>query len=126
MSNPTKAASKKKIPFNWAVFDAILQFNSTKVQAAIIMNLSIDTIERRIKEKYNLNFEDYKAQATQIIKLRLQQKAIQMAFEGNTSMMIFCLKNICGWKDKFEDERQEEAPQKPLIVNLNIPSNGRE
>ena len=50
-----------------------------------------------------MNFSEYKELRSQGIALKLQQKAIKMALEGNnTTMLIFCLKNIANWSDKNE------------------------
>jgi hypothetical protein len=32
--------------------------------------------------------------------MKLAQKAVRMALEGNVTMMIFCLKNINQWSDR--------------------------
>jgi hypothetical protein len=123
---PKHAEVKKKKEFEWAVLDGVLQFNATKPQCASLLKTSEDTIERRIKKKFNISFAEYKETKMGLTKIKLQQKAIQMALGGNPTMMIFCLKNLCNWKDRFDVENANPINQERMIVNLNIPSNGRE
>ena len=33
-----------------------------------------------------------------------------MAMSGNTTMMIFCLKNYCGWVEKAESPEDDVKP----------------
>lgn len=105
-----------KRDFNWSVLDSILQFNATKPQCAAMLETSDDTIDRRIKKEYGLTFEQYKETKLGLTKIKLQQKAIQLAVGGNAVMLIFCLKNLCGWKDRFESE----IDMKKLEVTIDL------
>lgn len=104
MTKPIKKRTKNsKIQLDWATIDGILQFAATKKQCAAILEVSEDTIDRRIKEQKKMTFEDYKETKLGITKIKLQQKAIKMGLDGNPAMLIFCLKNLCGWSDKNEE-----------------------
>lgn len=113
---------RTKLEINWAVLDALVQRGATKVSAAAILEVSHDTIERRIEEKYGCNFEEYKAQKFEKTKAKLVERAIDKALNGDNTMLIFCLKNLCGWADKIESEfSNKEAFQvvfndKPKLV----------
>lgn len=102
-----------RIDFDWKLFDSILQFAPSEVVVVDIMGCSKDTIERRLKEKHNTTFKVYREKMMAKTKLRLQQKAISMALEGNKTMLIFCLKNLCQWADKVEHSVDE---RKPLVL----------
>ena len=94
--------------FNWEVFDALCQFKVSKAFCADYMGCSEDTIERRLKSKHKMTFTEYKDLKSQGVALKLQQKAINMALQdGNTTMMIFCLKNMANWSDKVEQKVTE-------------------
>lgn len=88
----------------WAKLDALLQFKVSMKFCADYMGVSIDAIRRRIKEKYNITFTEYHELKMERTATKLQQKAIEMALDGNTTMMIFALKNLAKWSDK-EDHR---------------------
>lgn len=90
----------KKQPFDWDKFDSILQFGPTRQMCADIMGCSIDTIKRRVKDKHDITFEEYLSKMFAPTRLKLQQKALHMALHGDRVMLIFSLKNKCGWKDQ--------------------------
>jgi len=97
MAGARKGPDKQE--FDWEKFDAILQFGPTRQMCADILECSIDTIKRRVKEVKGITFEEYKEKKMANVKLKLQQKAITMGLGGDRVMLIFCLKNKCGWKD---------------------------
>lgn len=92
-----------KVEIDWEVLNAILQFNPTKIVCADILECSPDVLEARIKEIHGLTFTEYKDKKMGKVKIKLQQKALDMALKGHATMMIFCLKNLCGWADKQEN-----------------------
>lgn len=91
-----------KIEVNWDKLDALLQFKVPLKFVAEYLEVSIDVVQKRIKEEKGMTFEEYAALKLQRTSVKLQQKAIEMALAGNTSMMIFALKNLSGWSDKLE------------------------
>ena len=48
-------------------------------------------------------------------RLSIVRKAIDKAEKGDNVMLIFCLKNLCGWKDKW-DNSDDEAKRPPAIT----------
>jgi hypothetical protein len=40
----------------------------------------------------------------------LIRTAIDKAKKGDNVMLIFCLKNLCGWRDKLPEEEQQQDP----------------
>lgn len=92
-----------KIEIDWGKLDVALQFNVSLRVCADILGVSQDTIERRIKETHKKTFYEYKDSKMSNTRVRLMSKALEMALSGkNTPMMIFALKNLCGWTDKTE------------------------
>lgn len=97
-------SNKRTEKFNFDKLDAMLQFKVTKGFCADYMEVSEDTIDRRIKKYHNMTFKEYHALKLQRTGIKLQQKAVEQALSGNATMMIFCLKNLAGWADKQEIE----------------------
>jgi methylphosphotriester-DNA--protein-cysteine methyltransferase len=94
--------AQPRVEFSWEKLDALLQFKATLKFCAEYLEVSVDTVQRRIKEEKGITFEEYAALKLQRTAVKLQQKAIEMALGGNTVMMIFALKNFAGWSDKIE------------------------
>lgn len=95
--------ARPKMDFDWSKLDAILQYKASLTDCAEIMGTSQSTIEKRIKKERGVNFSEYRDKKMSRTRLTLTQKAIDMAKSGNVTMMIFCLKNLCGWSDRYED-----------------------
>lgn len=105
---------------NWEVLDGILQFNATKRQCADILNISEDSIERKIKKKHKKTFSEYRDGKMSKTVIKLQQKAIESALQGSYTMNIFCLKNLAGWKDS--PGVGEGAETTTINLNYNLES----
>ena len=129
-SSKKKKVGRKKISFDevkhtdWDKLDVILQFKPDKAWAADILEVSEDTLERRIKETKKCTFMEYRDKKMAPVKIRLVKKAIDKAFAGDNTMLIFCLKNFCGWSDRPLDLNGNDNQVANLV--LNIPSNNRE
>ena len=106
------ARPKTQLDFN--ELDAMLQFGPTLRFCADHFGVGVSTIERKIKELHNLTFAEYKDEKMDKVRLKLQQKAIQMALKGDRVMLIFCLKNLCKWADKIDSN--EDINIKSTIV----------
>ena len=97
--------ARPKKPFDWGVLDGVLQYESNLKDCADLLNVSEDTVERRIKAMYKITFSEYRASKLGKVKIKLVQKAITQALEGNSpAVLIFCLKNLCKWTDRQEIE----------------------
>ena len=87
------------------VVDAACQLNATANQVRQILksqgyDICHNTLVREIERLYSLTFEEYRDEKVDLTRLKLVQKAVKMALEGNVTMLIFCLKNMCGWRDR--------------------------
>jgi hypothetical protein len=87
--------------------------NPTLKDASAFFKCSEDTIERRCKEFGYNDFADARQQNMVHTRLKLIRGALAMAEKGNPALMIFCLKNLCGWADKMETRHDvtDEAKQ---------------
>lgn len=93
--------------FNWDVFDALLQFKVSKKFCAEYMSVSEDLIERRLREVKDMTFTQYHQLKMQKTGMKLQQKILEKALDGNMTALIFALKNMAGWSDKVEQTVKE-------------------
>ena len=100
---------RPKIEIDWKLLDAILQYGATLKDCANMCNCSEDTIERRIKKEKGDTFAAYRTKRMTGVKFTLIQKAIEMAKNGDRTMLIFSLKNLAGWADKIDNKLSGET-----------------
>lgn len=102
------------IEIDWDQVEALMQCKPTLSMAAHYFKMSDVTLEKKIRDKYNVTFSEYRDRAMAFIKASLIQAAIHRALNKSDTMLIFCLKNIAQWADKIEN-KIEEVPTKELI-----------
>ena len=93
---------------------AMMRFKPTLADTAAFFECSERTIERFIRGQFDLSFVEFREQNMVHTRLSLVRKALQKAENGDNVMLIFCLKNLCGWKDKVEHSGDAGAPIKLL------------
>lgn len=93
---------------DYTALDALLQFKVTKAYCADYLDMSEDTLERRLREDHDMTFQEYAALRVEKTGVILQKKAIEAAMSGQPALMIFALKNLAGWSDKVENSQQSE------------------
>src|SRR3990167_9824498 len=101
---------------DWKMLDAILQFAPSRIMCVDILGISLEALSRRCEKEKGMTFSEYKEKKMSHTKLRLQQKAIQKALDGDNVMLIFCLKNVCGWLDKVDMESKINLKPQLTIV----------
>jgi len=108
---------RKKIELDWKLVDNLFSYGATISMVANILEVSHDIIEKRIKEEKDMGPSAYRETKLSKVRVKLIQKAIDQALTGNTTMLIFCLKNLCGWTDKKETSIST-AEGKKLIIDM--------
>jgi len=101
---------RKKIELDYKIIDSALHYNATLAQLSFLLEckgikICAKTLGRRIEGDKGITFEEYREKFRGSLKLKLVQKAVQMALTGDRTMLIFCLKNIAGWSDRNEIEQ---------------------
>jgi uncharacterized protein YbcV (DUF1398 family) len=81
---------------------AICRMKPTLKDCAAFFEVSEDTIEARIRKEYKCTFSEFREQNMVHTRFSLIRTAIRKAENGDNTMLIFCLKNLCGWADKQE------------------------
>ena len=94
----------KKQPINQNQIAALMRLKPTLKDTAAFFKCSEKTIERFIRDKHNLTFVDFRDQNMVHTRHGIIRKAIEKALAGDNTMLIFCLKNLCGWKDRYESD----------------------
>lgn len=116
--NIQKDYDPNKAPFSWEKLDGLLAYKSSLVVCADILECHENSIKNHIKKRYGLTFTEYAEKKLSRTKVKLVQKAIEQATSGNTTMLIFCLKNLCKWQDRQENIVDVAESAKKLIIDM--------
>lgn len=108
MARPKKDIPEKELR-------ALLRMNPTLKDVCAFFECSEDTIEQRCWEYGEVDFKEFRQQNMVHTRLSIIRKAIEKATKGDNTMLIFCLKNLCGWKDRYEAEVDPSKELKSMI-----------
>jgi AraC-like DNA-binding protein len=86
----------------------LMAFKPTLRDCAGFFNCSEDTVSRHVEKIEGMSFFDFREKYLGNTRIKLQQKAIQMALTGDRVMLIFALKNLCAWKDNPDFALEQE------------------
>lgn len=115
----SKADGSRK-EFNWDQLNKICRYPLTQEDIASILDISVDTIARRIREEFDLTFAEYHNQKKSYFRKNILVKQYEVAMNGNVSMLIWLGKNYLGQKDKSDKEIEAETAMKaaqPVQLN---------
>ena len=98
---------KKKLLENaefdgWELLDSEIMWASEE-WCAEKLNMSVDTLVRRIKEKHGLNFAEYKAKRSEKLDINVRMKQYEACMKLQPTMLIWWGKNRLGQTDKNEN-----------------------
>ena len=94
------AMTKTEIDF--VALDALLQFKVTKRFCADYLQVSEDTIDRRIKENFDMTFSEYQSLRMGRTAVKIQQKIVELALKGNPKLLEVAAKYLAGWTEKAD------------------------
>jgi hypothetical protein len=78
------------------------------------------TLERMLLKHFECsNMTEYREKRKDSLKIQLKRKAVTMALGGNVSMLIFCLKNLCGWSDNVQVVPDKEDAKNQIRLAYN-------
>lgn len=108
---PKKKLTKKKvvkrkvgrprIPIDWDKFEFACKLMATKEEICGFLKCDEQTLTRRVKEKYKINFEGALKELSSDTKISLRRSQIKKAIdEANPTMQIWLGKQYLGQVDK--------------------------
>ena len=110
---------KKKI--DYSDLEGLCMLQCTEEEIARFFKVSVDTIERRVKEHYGETFAELYKKFSEHGKISLRRAMYKKAVEeGNVVMQIWLSKNWLGFKDKIEHAGDEERPFTFVIKGVNL------
>ncbi len=99
---PKARMGRPEKPFDWELLGKLAQLPIRAEDIGYTMDLSVDTISRRIKESLNVTFAEYLEQKRSRLRSSLMGKQFETAMGGNVTMMIWLGKNYLDQKDKVD------------------------
>lgn len=95
--------------------ETFMRLKPTLADTAAFFKVGIQTVEDTIRRHYDLTFREFREQNMVHTRMMLIRTALGKAKGGDNTMLIFCLKNLCGWADKME----QVLPEGGHVVQLN-------
>ncbi len=103
---------------DWTKLDFSCKLGGSLSITAGYCEVSEDLIEQHVQKVKGMTFREYRDQMMSTSRLKLIQKAMSKAFDGDNTMLIWCMKNQCGWADKVEHGVNEDKKQILLKYSL--------
>lgn len=116
--NEQKDYDPSTAPFSWEKLDGLLAYKTSLVSCGDLLGCHENTVKNHIRKRYDMTFGEYSEKKLSATRVKLVQKALQMAYSGNATMLIFSLKNLCKWSDKSEAEITNEKDALSLAYKL--------
>jgi hypothetical protein len=100
---PQSAMGRTRLPFDEGLFKRLCYIQCSKVEIASVMELSVDTLERRIKEIFDMTWKEAKSYFSGKGRAKLREIQFKQA-ETSTPMAIWLGRQYLGQGDKSEEE----------------------
>ena len=91
--------ARPRLEIDWDEVEKLCALHCTAEEIANFINVSTDTLSRRIKEQYNMSFIDYYSKYSHRGNVSLRRKQMELAMSGDRVMLIFLGKNYLGQSD---------------------------
>ena len=102
----------------------LMRLKPTLKDAAAFFEVGTTTIERVIKTRTGLSYGVFRQERMVHTRMNLIGNALNKANSGDNTMMIFCLKNLCGWADNPIPEEDENMKyERPESMRDDEPDN---
>lgn len=113
--------ARPKIKIDFDMVKKLCAIQCTGQEIADVLDVSYDTLERRVKEVYQISFADYIKKHSANGKMSLRRKQHEVAMNGNTTMLVWLGKQYLGQTDKqIVDNTSSDGsmtPKKPMTAS---------
>jgi hypothetical protein len=114
--NKNKGGRPKK-SIDLEQLEKLIAIQCTGEEVASYFNINYDTLNRIIKDEYNMSYSEYFEQNRGKGKVSLRRAQYQAAIAGNTAMLIWLGKNWLSQTDKQEISHQGDNIIKVRITD---------
>ena len=109
--------ARPRIELDETQVKGLMRLKPTLKDTAAFFGCSEDTIVRFINDRFGVSFAEFRDQNMCHTRFALVRTAIKKAEQGDNTMLIFCLKNLCGWADKYEKQVDHTFSDRPANIN---------
>lgn len=109
-----KKTGRPKIEIDWENFEKLCGLQCTEEEIADFFGCSVDTITRRVSEKYKTSFEEMFRRWKGMGRVSLRRLQWQAAKGGSVKMLIWLGKQYLNQKDRIETSGLEERG--PIVI----------
>ena len=112
------AVGRPRVDIDRDQLTAFMRLKPSLEDCAAFFKCHKDTITNFIEREFGLGFSAFREQNSVVTRFNMIRTAIKKAEGGDNIMLIFCLKNMCGWRDRPKDDEDEYAKMsmKDLII----------
>ena len=94
--------ARPRLEIDFKQLDSLLEIQCTGEECAAVLDVSYDTLQRRVQEETGLSFAEYfKTKGSLVGKTSLRRRQYQKAMDGNVPMLIWLGKNWLGQSDSL-------------------------
>jgi len=111
VENLKNKGGRPRKELDWKTLDNILQFGARLLDCSDLCEVSEDLIQKRIREKFDCTFSEYRERKMSKMRMKLLQKQYDVAMKGNVALLIWLGKQHLGQKDKHETDLGDNAKQ---------------
>ena len=97
----------------WKTVNKLCKIQATLEEIAGWFDCSVDTIEKHVKDRYDMTFTEYHKKKSSKGKASLRRQLFRTAMskdKGAVTAMIWLSKQYLGMKDRFEETNDDREP----------------
>lgn len=91
------------VEIDWALIDRILARGGKMPDCVYLTGVSASTIERRIREEMGMTFNDYRQLQLTSLRLKILDKQVEVAMEGDSAMLKHLGEQYCDQSTKNQN-----------------------
>jgi hypothetical protein len=95
---------------------ALCRLKPTREDCAAFLEVTPDAVDKYIKRTHGITFSEFREKNMVHTRFMIIRGLLEQCKRGNLGALIYCSKNLCGWKDNPDDIPHEGIQ---VIVNQN-------
>lgn len=112
-----RVAENPRKLLDWKQLDLLLQMHATAEEAAAFFSMSVDTLDRRVREEHGITFAEYATPKKALGRMSLRRAQFVTAVnQKNVAMQIWLGKNLLDQKDRQEITGKDGAPVAGVVA----------